>query len=118
MTQTRNYAAASRALLAQTQEELDKDDLRQASEKGWGAAAQMVKAVGESRGWRHDGHAVLFEMINQPVSETGYSQLGMDFHTANNLHINFYENTMGRELVDLEIESIHRLVEGLEQLIP
>ena len=30
---------------------LAEGDLLQASEKGWGAAAQMVKAVAEARGW-------------------------------------------------------------------
>ena len=35
----------SRTLLAQARAELTQHDVRQASEKGWGAAAQMLKAV-------------------------------------------------------------------------
>ena len=38
-------------------EKLDQGDLRQASENGWGAAAQMVKAVAEERGWPQDDHS-------------------------------------------------------------
>ena len=49
------YRDQSRAYLEQANEELARDDLRQASEKGWGAASQIVKAVAEERGWEHNG---------------------------------------------------------------
>ena len=48
---TQKYNTASRQLLAQARAELDQGDIRQASEKGWGAAAQMVKTVAQARGW-------------------------------------------------------------------
>ena len=38
---TTTYHATSRKLLAQSREELTRGDVLQASEKGWGAAAQM-----------------------------------------------------------------------------
>ena len=41
------HVTTSRELLAKAQEALDQDDLLQASEKGWGAAAHMVKGVAE-----------------------------------------------------------------------
>ena len=40
------YRDQSRVYLEQANEELARDDLRQASEKGWGAASQIVKAGG------------------------------------------------------------------------
>ena len=45
------YQAASRQLLAQGRDELADGDVRQASEKGWAAPAQIVKAIAEQRGW-------------------------------------------------------------------
>ena len=51
-----NYQQASRQLLAQGPDELVRGDKQQASEKGWGAAAQMFKAIAERRGWDHRGH--------------------------------------------------------------
>ena len=33
---------------------LAEGDLHQASEKGWGAAAHMAKAVAAARGWEYD----------------------------------------------------------------
>ncbi len=56
---TQKYHAASRYLVQQARAELALGDLRQASEKGWGAAAQMVKAVAEFRGWSHRYHGLL-----------------------------------------------------------
>ena len=47
---TEKYREASRHLLAQAHGELYAGDVRQASEKGWGAAAQVVKAIAEQRG--------------------------------------------------------------------
>ena len=55
MTTTTDYPAGSRAMMTQSRTELAQGDLQQASEKGWGAAAQMMKAVAEARGWQHAG---------------------------------------------------------------
>ena len=53
---TQTYQLAGRRLLEQARNELAEGDTRQASEKGWGAAAQLVKAIAEQRGWEHKTH--------------------------------------------------------------
>ena len=53
---TQQYQQASEHFLAQARLELAGGDLAQASEKGWGAAAQMLKAIAERRGWEHNRH--------------------------------------------------------------
>ena len=99
MTQNNDYANAGRGVLAKAFEDLAKGDLRQASEKGWGAAAQMVKAVATRRGCDHDGHGYLFQVVGRLVVETGDDQLSSLFHVANSLHSNFYENWLPEEMV-------------------
>ena len=47
---TQTYQQASQRFLAQAKQELAAGDLPQASEKGWGATAQILKAVAEQRG--------------------------------------------------------------------
>ena len=47
---TRQYQQASAHFLAQAGQELVAGDLPQASEKGWGATAQMLKAIADQRG--------------------------------------------------------------------
>ena len=48
---TQQYQQASERFLAQARQELATGDLPQASEKGWGATAQILKAVAEQRSW-------------------------------------------------------------------
>ena len=61
----------ARFLLSQARAELAAGDVRQASEKGWGAAAQIVKAVAHSRGWQHRGHILMFDVVDDLRVETG-----------------------------------------------
>lgn len=111
------YQAASRQLLAQGREELAGGDVRQASEKGWGAAAQMVKAVAEQRGWPHRNHAALFDVISYLVSETHDHEIRRLFHVANALHINFYENWDNAANVSSALDDVELLLEKLEPLV-
>ena len=113
---TETYAQAARHLLAQAQAELAQDDVRQASEKGWGAAAQIVKAVAESRGWEHRTHAALFRVVSDLASETGDDDLRTLFHVANSLHINFYENWNTADNVRSGLSDVARLLDKLETL--
>ena len=46
----KEYLRQGRLFLNQAQEELSRDDLRQASEKGWGATVQLLKAYAMSAG--------------------------------------------------------------------
>ena len=48
--QVRTYRELSREYLAKAFEELKAGDLTQASERGWDAAAQIVKALAEQSG--------------------------------------------------------------------
>ena len=111
------YQAASRQLLAQGREELAGGDVRQASEKGWGAAAQMVKAVAEQRGWQHRNHAALFDVISYLVSETRDHEIRRLFHVANALHINFYENWDNAQNVSSALDDVERFLDRMEPLL-
>ena len=111
------YQAASRQLLAQGREELADDDVRQASEKGWGAAAQMVKAIAEQRGWEHRNHAALLDAISFLVSETRDHEIRRLFHVANALHVNFYENWDNAAHVASDLDDIERFLDKLGPLL-
>ena len=117
MTQDERYSSAARGFLAQAREELDLGDLAQASEKGWGAAAQMVKSIADKRGWPHDGHASLFQVISRLADDSGDTQLVRLFQIANSLHINFYENWLPSESVGESLEAVGELVEKLEHFL-
>ena len=111
------YAATSRVFLAEALQYLALNDLQQASEKGWGAAAQMVKAVADERGWPHDGHRRLYGVVGALVSETGDPHLSRLFQVAGNLHVNFYENWFPADTVRLSLEDVQELLDKLEPLM-
>ena len=92
MTYENKYRRASAHLLEQAQQELANGDIRQASEKGWGAAAQAVKAVSADRGWVHNSHFALFSAVRRLARETDNDELDRLFGVANSLHRNFYED--------------------------
>ena len=109
-TRTQYHAATAEDFLAKTRVYLADGDLLQASEKGWGAAAQAVKAVAEARGWRHNGHYELFAAINRLTDETGDESVRLAFAAASALHQNFYEGWLPRETVEAHLSDVEALV--------
>ena len=68
---TQRYQQASEQFLAQARQELSDGDLAQASEKGWGTAAQILKAIAEQRGWEHNRHRHYLRIASRLRAETG-----------------------------------------------
>ena len=110
------YQQASEHFLAQARQELADGDLAQASEKGWGATGQILKAVAEQRGWEHSRHRHHLVTISRLRSETGDGDIRRLFNTASTLHENFYENTMQAFEVAEALEDVEGLLEKLTPL--
>ena len=104
---TQTYQQASQRFLDQAKQELAAGDLPQSSEKGWGATAQILKAVAEQRGWEH----------SRLRAETGAGDIRRLFNTASALHENFYENTMSAEDIAESLDDVQALLERLETLL-
>ena len=103
--------------LAQAYEELAEGDLPQASEKGWGAASQMVKAIAQEMGWPHRSHRHLQGAINTLDSETGDEEWASLFGAGESLHINFYENWYTANIVERRLQMVEMFVEKAEGLL-
>ena len=114
---TQTYQQASERFLAQARAELSDGDLAQASEKGWGAAAQMVKAIAEQRGWRHRGHALLFEAVDALADEAGDQDIARLFDVASALHVNFYENWRSATNISRGLDDVETLIGKLSPLL-
>ena len=115
---TTTYREQSKVFLAQASEELARGDLRQASEKGWGAAAQIVKAAAEARGWEHGRHATLYNVVRGLAEEAGDQELKFTFAVAGELHTNFYEHHLSAEYVEDYLSRVAAFVEKVEALLP
>ena len=114
---TRVYHSASMTLLEQAESELADDDVRQASEKGWGAAAQIVKAAAEQRGLPHQNHAALYRAVDRLCTESGDDDIYLLFQVANQLHVNLYEDWDSEENVKRALIAVRRLIEKVSALL-
>ena len=115
-TRTDYHIETAAEFLVRAHAYLADDDLLQASEKGWGAAAQAVKAVAEARGWSHNGHRQLYDVIDRLEAETSRPELRSLFNAAGALHINFYEGWLSAQAVARNLEQVERLVDQLRPL--
>ena len=113
MTTQSTYRSSAAALLEQARTELAAGDARQASEKGWGAAAQAVKAIADVRGWQHRNHAALFRAAGQLAAEAEDDDIHRWFLTASGLHVNFYENWLEADAVAVGLDDVDQLVRRL-----
>lgn len=117
MTSAVDCRQASQEYLVDARRELDDGDYPQASEKLWGAAAEMLKAVAETRGWPHKGHAQLVIVIGRLLEETGDAELRLLFRSAGFLHTNFYERWLPPEDVGQAAGEVELLIDKLQGLM-
>ena len=114
---TQQYQQASEHFLAQARRELADGDLPQASEKGWGATVQILKAVAEQRGWEHNRHRHYHRAASRLRAETGDGDIFRLFAVASALHENFYENDMDADLVAESLDDVEALLGKLRPLL-
>ena len=113
-----DYRLQSREFLEKSQHYLAGDDLHQASEKGWGAAAWMTKAVAVAQGWQYDKHEHFGEVLYQAGKLTGEQRLNDLRKTANDLHGNFYQRKrfLHADLIAASLDEVATLLDLLEPL--
>ncbi len=115
-TQVQMYQDASRTLLTQAIAELEQGDTRQASEKAWGATAQMLKSIAQHRGWGHRGHRLIRRVASRLADETRDAEIRRLYRVADSLHINFYEDLDTAADVAAGLEDVRRLLDKLGPL--
>ena len=109
MFEAPEYAKQSNIFIEQARDELRQGDLRQASEKSWGAAAQMVKAVAQQKGWAHQSHRDLFRTVEMLKDNDLIDMFG----NATALHLNFYEGWLPQSTVALHLNLVEQLINKL-----
>ena len=96
---------------------LAEGDLLQASEKGWGATAHMVKAAADTRGWPHTTHGDLYRTVDRLAAELPGQRLQLLFRSASALHQNFYEDDMPEGTVANGLDDVEEIVGLLQAVI-
>ena len=113
-----DYRKQARDFLVKSREYLADDDLHQASEKGWGAAAWMAKAVAEAQGWEYERHDQFNNVLNNARAATGNDRLPRLSRIANRLHRNFYTRRrfLDANSIGQNLDFISEMLDALEPL--
>ena len=112
------YIQQSRDFLEKARRYLAEDDLHQASEKGWGAASHMTKAVAHANDWEYAQHRHFHAILDNVRRKTGINDLLRLSAVANGLHKNFYErkSLLNAEDIGIALANIQALLDILEPL--
>ena len=116
MTTAEEYRTAAHQLYDQALVELEAGDLRQASEKLWGAAAQVLKSFAEKHDLEHDSHSHAYKVIREAVRESRNPDVGEWFKHAEALHGNFCENWMIESEIRASAADVRRLIDAVERV--
>lgn len=117
-TDAEAHAAQAREFLARALEYLEAGDLHQSSEKGWGAAAHMAKAVAITQGWRYDRHSHFHHVMIQARRLTANDRVRIASGRAGELHANFYDLRSGLDTDEIraDLGDMTELLDLLEPL--
>lgn len=113
-----DYRQQARDFLGRSWTYLEQDDLHQASEKGWGAAAWMAKAVAESQGWQYRRHDEFFQVMRLCQELAGDDRLRQLGSSANTLHTFYYtrKRLLNAETIGEYLADIQSMLDVLEPL--
>ena len=116
--EVRGHSTQAREFLAKGREYLSTGDLHQASEKGWGAAAHMAKAVAVAQGWQYTRHSHFHRVMNRAGRLSGNTRLPFLHGRAEILHINYYElkEDLDAGQIGQDLESVEEMLDILAPL--
>jgi hypothetical protein len=111
------YVRLNGKYLAEADQLLATKDYAQASEKLWGAVAEIFKAVGAKRGKSLGTRRSLGGFLAQLDRENAGWGLLRNFNAANSLHMNFYEDWLPPEVVLDGAEAVKDMLAKLKTLL-
>ena len=111
-------AQISKRLIQQARDELEAGDRLQATEKAWGALAQMMKAHGQQRGWLNlGGHRTVGHIARQLAAEYADPRITDAYIGADDGHRNFYDNEMSPPQIEGIITVVGKVLPDLERAL-
>ena len=118
MATAEQHRAISAQFLDQAEQEFERGDLLQASEKAWGAFSHYVNAIAHQRGWRLGSHRDLIENANSLISaDPGNAEDRRRLvRSLEGLHANFYQSFLDEDSVRGGINDARELIEALASL--
>jgi len=116
-TRVETHLKLSEKYMRDAEDFLSRKDYVQASEKAWGAAVQMVKALAAKRGVELRGYGELHREVIRVAKEVGDDEMRLLWQSAISLHQNFYENWLPPEMVEKNIEDVKKFLDKSRRLL-
>ena len=107
----------SHNFLRQAREELAKEDLLQASNKAWGAAAYVIKAVAEKRRWFNDADWRLHDAAWVIAAEQKENDIMLGYLSARQAHFHFYHHEHHAYTYELIMDAVEVMVNSIDALL-
>ena len=113
------HVQLARDFLERSKNYLAEGDLHQASEKGWGTAAHIIKAVAAANGWEYEHHDHFSSVVMN--ARQRYRQPGLRewSRSAEALHVNYYKrkDLLNPDLIREDISDVEQMVNVLHPFI-
>ena len=108
----RNFLERSKSYLAE-------GDLHQASEKGWGAASHIIKAVAAANNWEYEAHDQFESVVVNASQRYRQPSLLQMSRAGEALHRNYYKRSLllNADVIREEIEDVERMVNILQPFV-
>ena len=115
--QPREHVDEAQEFLAEADRKFEAGRGLQGSEMLWGAAAHMVIALAQQRGWPYRNHNAMKNAAKQLADEQDNPILGDDFEIAEKFHRNFYHSNMTGPEVNSDRPRVRRFVQRMRALL-
>ena len=114
-----DHVAIARRFLERSKSYLAQGDLHQASEKGWGAAAHIVKAVAAANNWEYNYHDQFESVVINARQRYRQPSLLEMSRAAESLHRNYYRRDLllDAEVIRNDIDAVESMVHTLGPLV-
>ena len=109
------HVQLAKEFLERSKSYLAEGDLHQASEKGWGAAAHIIKAVAAANGWEYEHHDQFSSVVMNARQRYRQPSLREMSRAAEALHVNYYKRKelLNPDLVREDIGDVEQMVNVL-----
>ena len=110
-----DHLGNAQIFLEKSRQYLAEGDLHQASEKGWGAAVHIAKAIAAVNGWHYEIHDEFDSVITNAGRHYNQPNLRQYGNSAHSLHRNYYRNSflLDADAIQEDIDSVDKLVDAL-----
>ena len=114
-----DHVELAKDFLERSKSYLAQGDLHQASEKGWGAASHMVKAVAAANNWEYERHDDFDSVVINARQRYRQPILRQYGNSAHSLHRNYYKRSLllNATIIQEELGDIEKMMNILQPFL-